>query len=52
VSKFDRVNVAVLGGCCVGVIQRRGALGAEGDVIACAACGGRAVFRGGVWARS
>ena len=48
-SKFDRVNVAVLSRCCVRAIYGRNELAAEGTAAACAECGSRLVFRNGVW---
>jgi hypothetical protein len=52
VSKWDRVDLAALGGCCVGEVQARAALGAEGERLGCRGCGAPLVFRRGVWARA
>lgn len=49
-SKWDRVDVRTLGGCCVGEVQQLAALGAEGERLGCPACGAVLLFSGGVWA--
>lgn len=51
-SKWDRVNVAVLSSCCVRAIHGRNERAADGDAMACAGCGTRIVFRNGAWTRA
>lgn len=48
-SKWDRVDVHALGGCCVGEVQQLAALGAEGERLGCRGCGAALEFASGVW---
>ncbi len=50
-SKWDRVNIAALGPCCVAAVHGRAELAREGAVIACAGCGLPITCRGGIWTR-
>jgi hypothetical protein len=47
-SRFDRVDVSVLGKCCIGAIQVRVQLAAAGDLLACL-CGAKLEHRDGRW---
>ena len=51
-SKWDRVNVAALGRCCVAAVHALARLPLDGEVIACAVCGRPVVFVAGIWTRA
>jgi len=48
VSKFDKVNVHVLGRCCVGTVQANPGVAAEGSLLSCP-CGASIEYRAGRW---
>ena len=50
-SKWERVNLKTLRSCCISVIHAHAGYSADGDTLACPACGLLIVFRAGIWTR-
>lgn len=48
-SRFDRVDVSVLGKCCVTLVQQRVALAAVRERLSCPTCNAKLEHQSGRW---